>query len=467
MIKYKNAYDPKGNLIHINEITSESRSEKYNCINCNSELIPRIGKVRQKHFAHKITQKCSGETYLHTLGKNTFIETYNKCLKSKTPFYIELYQKNECDFYKRKFNITCDLGEKIVKVDLTKFYTNIYEEKKEGSFRPDILLEGDGNIEKLFIEINVTHSITSEKENSNYRIIEILINNEEDVEIIKRKILNQNQQALNFFNFKNIKKENICKGDCLNKNQYSVFVVAQNGMCIIYHKTLKDFDGYIKHYKKQVQKFEFIERHQISEYKIFVANAFKDGLNVKNCFICNSYSKNTSNNKLDLNKNPVYCLYNNSKGNSNRAVNCDTFIPNEIHVSNIITSQENRNTQVQDKSSKRNTSDLSIGDNFRKKNQNLKAIIFYTKHLKSNNDSKAFFNRGEIRMELYAYKDAFSDLNQALKIGLKSKKDQGAAFLYIAYCKKEFGEKESAYNYLKRALDLGEIRAEKFLKEWS
>jgi len=90
IIKYQYAENSSGNLININAITKNARyCDKYFCLDCKQELIPRLGDKRIHHFCHKNdTHSCSKETYLHELGKKIFYETYLESLKNKEPFYI-------------------------------------------------------------------------------------------------------------------------------------------------------------------------------------------------------------------------------------------------------------------------------------------------------------------------------------------------------------------------------------------
>jgi CRISPR/Cas system endoribonuclease Cas6 (RAMP superfamily) len=60
-------------IISISEV-KKGNDSKYFCISCGNELIPKMGVIREHHFAHKNKQEnkilCSEETYLHRLGKN-------------------------------------------------------------------------------------------------------------------------------------------------------------------------------------------------------------------------------------------------------------------------------------------------------------------------------------------------------------------------------------------------------------
>ena len=65
MVQYKYAKTESGIITKINDINKGTNS-KYFCISCGNQLIPKLGKLRDHHFAHKSSELiCNGETYLH------------------------------------------------------------------------------------------------------------------------------------------------------------------------------------------------------------------------------------------------------------------------------------------------------------------------------------------------------------------------------------------------------------------
>lgn len=80
-VKYQYSLDENGKLVNINSLTSESRHQHtYRCIGCGNILLPRaIGSMKRRaHFYHKEYIDCSGETYLHKLGKRIIKERFYK-----------------------------------------------------------------------------------------------------------------------------------------------------------------------------------------------------------------------------------------------------------------------------------------------------------------------------------------------------------------------------------------------------
>jgi hypothetical protein len=247
-IKYQYAENSSGERVHISTVSiKDSSKEKYTCIGCKKEIIPRLGDIRVHHFSHKNdVHNCSKETYLHELGKKTFYETYLQCLKDNKPFYMvtSLFTSLSlvCKYYQIGKSKNC-IKEGINKIDLTKYYQNIELEKNQGNFKPDILLKNDYG-DSIFIEIAVTHPCEKEKIDSNIIIIEISIKEESDIEIIHNKNLSEEYDHIKFYNFENfsIPIEPFCNEKIKfpytiilkNKEQHNVMVVKKELCKFIY-----------------------------------------------------------------------------------------------------------------------------------------------------------------------------------------------------------------------------------------
>jgi hypothetical protein len=144
-IKYKYARNSENRIVYIEELekTNDIKQEVFTCISCGNLLIPKLGKIRQKHFAHKYVQNCSKETYLHRLAKLVFAQEYQLCLDRKEPFYIELEIGRRCNAYEKDFGKVCRLKSIYKTFDLSKRYVKVDVEKKDGDFVPDILLSNE------------------------------------------------------------------------------------------------------------------------------------------------------------------------------------------------------------------------------------------------------------------------------------------------------------------------------------
>jgi hypothetical protein len=214
MIKYKFAYNYQNQIIDVQTLSKENKTEKFRCLGCGQELVAVLGEKRVKHFRHKVITEinCSPETYLHKLVKTKFYEVYQNCLTNNEPFKIKFLTFPVCNFYQNDFLISCHLDSERKEFDLSKYFKKISMECKEGTFVPDILLEAE-NQEKIFFEVVVTHSSSQEKIKSAYRVIEFIVKSEEDIKVIESCFLEQSE-TIKFINFKQEQRRNYCQGKC-------------------------------------------------------------------------------------------------------------------------------------------------------------------------------------------------------------------------------------------------------------
>lgn len=188
--------DNSNHIVSIDDIDrSFSRTHKFFCPHCNKEMYATFGEVQMPHFRHN-GDKCQHDQYLHSLAKRVFYDEYSKCLKEGLPFFLEFRNPIRC-------NMACvlknhiDCSERYIKktTDLTKEYKLISLETtvtvEEHYRRPDILIESfDGK--QLWIEIWVSHE-TDEEKRKDGRIIEIKINSEKDLEMIRNHKMVQSE----------------------------------------------------------------------------------------------------------------------------------------------------------------------------------------------------------------------------------------------------------------------------------
>ena len=188
--------DDTKHIVSIDDIDRPfTQLHKFYCPHCHNEMYATFGEVQLPHFRHK-GDKCQHSKYLHDLAENVFYEEYSKCLDNGWPFYLELRIPTLC-------NKACvlkkhtDCKEHYIQktVDLTKEYTLISLETRvdiEDRYRrPDILLESlDGK--QLWVEIWVSHE-TEEDKRKDGRIIEIKIDTEKDLEMIREHKIVQSE----------------------------------------------------------------------------------------------------------------------------------------------------------------------------------------------------------------------------------------------------------------------------------
>lgn len=183
-LKYKYAFDEKGDIISIENLTKEtSKNHTFKCIVCGSELRPRaIGsKHRRAHFYHKGVISCNEETYIHKLCK-LYIKQY---FYNSDSFKISYEVSKSCKEHNCNLrNYNCHKEHEINQVDLKEFYDTCTIEAPIKGFVADLLLTNskNPNIPPTLIEICVTHPCEDEKKESELKIIEISIKTEKDIE---------------------------------------------------------------------------------------------------------------------------------------------------------------------------------------------------------------------------------------------------------------------------------------------
>lgn len=336
MIKFKYAKDENGELIHINEVDQQNRkTAKFYCFGCGHELIAKIGKIKTHHFAHKSIVSCSNETYLHITSKNLFYKYYKDSLLNNIPFLIEINEEKVCNYYENKFNICCSLPKSASKYNLAKYFDAIEIEKRENDFIPDLMLSNVNKQEKIFVEIAVTHKSTDKKLNSNYRIIEIYIENESDLEVFEQRFLSENNSKIKLINFNNKKVNNFCKGLC--SVNYNFTTLDADGRYLLNQFNLNQISYFLKSSKKTIVKYKILNiKHNNfpKTFKYNLAKYAKQNFKVKNCYICRYHAEN--NNEIYDKGNNIFCKFLKKYNNSNEAVECNYFKHEENYIDQIL-----------------------------------------------------------------------------------------------------------------------------------
>ena len=231
MITYKYAKNEFTEIVDILKINKDHNSQFF-CISCGEELIPRTGEQRQHHFAHKSnTSNCSKETYLHKLSKEALYQFLKNSIDNRTPFPLR-YMREICQFFD---NISCISCKSQEEYNLLNYYHNIYLEKSSNGFVPDILLETKDKSNRLFIEIAVFHKSSEEKKKEN-KIIEILIENENDIFEIINSGISDDDNRISLYNFRkdviHLEKcnENNCTNyvDCIQSRKKDMVPIRSN-----------------------------------------------------------------------------------------------------------------------------------------------------------------------------------------------------------------------------------------------
>lgn len=208
-VQYPYAYDENNNLVFIEDIASEHRSEhSYHCPECGGEMKPRLGKSNRKHFYHSANHKCGIESYLHKIAKLLLAERIND---RNRPLFIELKPSRPCKFTDtcKEEQSHCWIRSESKKFNLTAYYdspakieADIVEADGENHYRPDVLLRStDPKRNDIFIEVFYKHKSTADKIKSGRRIIEIRIRSLADLESLRRIDIIEECDDIKFYNF--------------------------------------------------------------------------------------------------------------------------------------------------------------------------------------------------------------------------------------------------------------------------
>lgn len=192
-MRYHYALAESGKLVNIQELEAGPGQYTYVCPGCGEPLIPKLGSIKQWHFAHKPGSLCSSETYLHRLGKHIFYETYSHCLRTGSPFAIGFYQQICRQPYARLPGLTafrCD-AMALQRYDLCRWFPDIVLEQAESGFVPDLLLRDKSGNPGIYVEIRVSHGCSPAKLASGRRILEIRLQSEADLALIGRGLREQ------------------------------------------------------------------------------------------------------------------------------------------------------------------------------------------------------------------------------------------------------------------------------------
>lgn len=341
MARYIYALDVNGQTVRADEIANKPVDTKYSCLGCGYELIAKVnGQIKEPHFSHKVSVECSGETYLHNLGKHVFYQVYMKCLENEEPFHISLEYEKVCNKFKPLIFTGCDLGVVRKGHDLTDDFKKVSMEKRDGRFIPDLLLSSESNPEeKIYIEIAVTHYLSEEKLNSGNKIIEIPIDDEKDVDKILKAHLGPDDAK--FIGFNHVTTA-VSDRECVcSLKKYYAFFVFSSGKSVLKYLTLSSHFSHLKLHKEKIIYVNIIEGSPSKGNELFSSSegggeifvdqvklADQRGIKIRNCYLCKYKGENWAYNR-EL---PIYCRGKKMACKSNQAAECDWYSPDYVKL---------------------------------------------------------------------------------------------------------------------------------------
>ncbi len=323
------ALDVSNNIIDIKN-TNGSDGQRYFCPYCHKEMITKRGNIRQWHFAHK-TSKCSYDGYLHSIAEIMIMDWFNK--KESVMLSIDNYEK--CDKYDNcafRDDRNCKRMKRIP-FDLKKYYSKCIQERKYMDFVADLYCESNASHPPIFIEIFVTHECSQEKKSSGIRIIELVVQSEEDI--------------LNIVNSSNLIESNMVRLYNFKRNEFLAADFEQPFQKYILHPTLKSYVEReactCRNYNKRRKGIYEISLpyddclpcffNGGGLYMVGKVKAYLDGYLKKDCQICKWQAEDMNGNRFcKLYKkcgNPKFC-------NDNNVSKCSMFREDRAAINNAV-----------------------------------------------------------------------------------------------------------------------------------
>jgi len=178
------ALDAGGKLVHVDSVPNGKACGCF-CSFCGEPLQAKQGTKRRHHFSHISGTECEAayESMLHLLAKEKIQEAFY----SKESFWIEFeytsYCKEEKCIFVSHRNRCCEKSTK--RFDIKQWYDSCEQEISYDNIRrrSDLKIFSKTNPERkpIYLEFCVTHASDDAKLHSGNKIIEILIEKEDDV----------------------------------------------------------------------------------------------------------------------------------------------------------------------------------------------------------------------------------------------------------------------------------------------
>lgn len=297
------ALNHEGTLIHIDSVPNGNECDCI-CPACKKPLQAKnAGQIRKHHFAHQSGVDCptAVETTLHLLAK----EKIQKAFYSQNTFKIEFEYHSYCENVK-----TCNLvrygnceSVERRKFNLKEYYDSCEQEIPYDNVnrRSDLKIWSKLHTERepIYIEICVTHPSDIDKLHAGSKIIEIMIENEQDIDnVVKFGFTDEKQidtyhnesmvtPKVSFYGFKN---EDYCNFMLNKEIVFSRYILYQSG------KFQCRQDTCLCKELKRVQPSALCEIcfHTEDAIGIYVLAKWMgyQKYGIKNCLLCKNYVDN-------------------------------------------------------------------------------------------------------------------------------------------------------------------------------
>jgi Competence protein CoiA-like family len=147
------ARDRDGRRVHVSALDPARRRDRapFSCPGCREELVPHLGRVRARHFAHRPGSTCplaAPETALHWNAKERLLELCEDAFAGRR---------------RVRLSLRCPACRRPAPVDLAALGDAASTEGRLGSLRADVLVTRGGT-PSLALEVRVAHALEAAKE---------------------------------------------------------------------------------------------------------------------------------------------------------------------------------------------------------------------------------------------------------------------------------------------------------------
>ncbi len=148
-IQYPMAYQPAFEVTHIGDA---ERGIRYLCLGCEAEMIPRMGRIKRHHFAHKAGQEqCNPDNALHETAKAAICQGFLSAVQMGRGYFVRF---------------PCSRCHDPIGVNVASEGAAIATERSvvQGTRSDLVITKGDGKSPRVIVEIVVHHDVEESTE---------------------------------------------------------------------------------------------------------------------------------------------------------------------------------------------------------------------------------------------------------------------------------------------------------------
>ena len=148
-IQYPMAYQPVFEVTHIGDA---ERGALYLCLGCEAEMIPRMGRIKRHHFAHKAgPEQCNPDNALHETAKAAICQGFLSAVQMGREYFVRF---------------PCSRCDEPIGVSVASEGAAIATERSvvQGTRSDLVITKADGKTPRVIVEIVVHHDVEESTE---------------------------------------------------------------------------------------------------------------------------------------------------------------------------------------------------------------------------------------------------------------------------------------------------------------